>query len=971
MSVAVISTVGLLMRAAAALPLFAAVIATIVALSTLAIGLVVHFRHHGRTWRGALVLLTLALVLLTLSTTWAATDADATAYPTGADWFGVAGAALAAFGMARLIRARIVGRAVDAALEGVIVAVACSYVPWAWAVSRGVGHGQAARTLVPVATWCVVVWLAARLALLGDGTPAGYRYLAAAFVCLLVAHGVLAGAVLGGGTVIRSRLAGATLWSYCLWGIAGLHPSLRQAFGPANQKRSRFGAPYLLSMVALLLVAPVTLVVLAAQHELPRIEVMIASSTIVPVLLAVYLVRQIQDRARAEYRAQHDPLTGLPNRILFVDRVDSALAHARRSGRRASVMFLDLDRFKAINDSLGHAIGNSLLQAVSKRLRATVRETDTVARMGGDEFAVVLTDVEDTEGAVAVAQKIIDAFADPYVAGGRELFTSTSIGISMYPEDGADADLLLKHADTAMYRAKAHGRNTFELYTADLSARAQVRLSLESGLRRALERQHLELHYQPRVDLLSGKVVGLEALARWPHRELGMVGPDVFVPIAEDTGLISPLGEWALDAACAQQRRWLEGGLGPRPIAVNLSARQFSQPTVVDTVAEALDRHQVPPSLLEIEITESIFMRDLGRASATLDALRAMGVRCSIDDFGTGFSGLRYLAGMSIDSLKIDQSFVSHVRRVQDDAPIIEAIIALARSLGLNVIAEGVETEGQARFLLAHGCTQMQGYLFSPALAPDEAEQLLLVDDHTTIAWLHDTIDGDRAALDALPAPVEPTAASRLLAAMCSSDDPVEIDEDELAAILAALVPAEQHGTSPSAFRAASLRLAAGTFIGFMPLSVGLASAGVLPGSSQAVAESVLGHVGFDVNGDDGGDRADLDEMKRLRTRGSEWADASDPASEDPTAEGGSASGTSTGGGSDTPSGSSASTPGGTTTPPPSGASPSTGTAPTTAAPTTAPTTSPAPTTTTTVPGTPPGQGGTPPGHGGTPPGQG
>ena len=376
-----------------------------------------------------------------------------------------------------------------------------------------------------------------------------------------------------------------------------------------------------------------------------------------PVLLAIYLVRQVRSRARAEHRAQHDPLTGLPNQTLFNDRVEVALAQCRRSGTGAAVMFLDLDRFKSINDGLGHAIGNELLQAVAKRLSATLRETDTVARMGGDEFTVLLHDTSRQEDVAATAQKIIEQFSSPFVAGGRELHTTTSIGVALYPADGEDVDTLLKHADSAMYRAKARGRDAFEFYTEDLSNRVQARLSVESALRQAVDRRGLELHYQPQVNLRTGAIVGLEALARWPHNRFGMIMPNVFIPVAEETGLIATLGDWAIDEACAELRRWINAGITPRPVAVNVSARQLGGTSLVAQVERTLQRHDIAPNLLRLEITESVFMRDLATSTETLTRLRDLGVGCSIDDFGTGFSGLE-LSRRSPDRQPQDRSVV-------------------------------------------------------------------------------------------------------------------------------------------------------------------------------------------------------------------------------------------------------------------------------------------------------------------------
>jgi diguanylate cyclase (GGDEF)-like protein len=354
-------------------------------------------------------------------------------------------------------------------------------------------------------------------------------------------------------------------------------------------------------------------------------------------------------------------------------------------------MFLDLDRFKSINDSLGHAVGNQLLQAVAKRLRSTVRETDTVARMGGDEFTVLLNDVSDPEDVAVIARKIVEQFAVPFTAGGRELHTTTSIGIAMFPDDGSDVDTLLKHADSAMYRAKARGRDSFEFYTADLSMRAQARLSVESALRQAVDRHGLDLHYQPKIDLLSGSVVGLEALARWPHRKFGMIMPNVFIPVAEETGLILAIGKWVLRAAGQQAQAWRAEGLPVQRMAVNVSGRQFALAEYPREVAEILGETGLEPAVLELEITESVVMANEVWAEKAIKELKALGISLAIDDFGTGDSSFGRLRHFEVDRLKIDRSFVTSITDHGDDRAIAAAIIAMSRSMHINVTAEGVE----------------------------------------------------------------------------------------------------------------------------------------------------------------------------------------------------------------------------------------------------------------------------------------
>jgi diguanylate cyclase (GGDEF)-like protein len=432
---------------------------------------------------------------------------------------------------------------------------------------------------------------------------------------------------------------------------------------------------------------------------------------------------QIAERERAEERARvlafHDALTGLPNRLLFNDRLRLALAQARRHKRSMAVMFVDLDRFKFVNDSLGHTLGDELLRQVAERLIATVRHTDTVARLGGDEFTLLLPDLHGPEDAAQNARKILNATRRPFLLDGRELYVTPSIGVAVYPEDGRDVDTLLKNADTAMYRAKDEGRDNFQCYTATMNHHALKRLSLESGLRRALPNHELSLEYQPVVNLDGGEIHGFEALLRWKHPLLGSVAPSEFVPVAEATGLILPIGPWVLRTACAQVRRWQETRDYPLAIAVNLSARQFEQADLAEQILRALEETGLSPENLEIEIVESSAMRNTDGAVRTLRALKDIGVRISIDDFGVGYSSLSYLRRLPIDTLKIDRSFVRDITIDPDDAAIVGAVVDLAQTLKLRVVAEGVETEEQLSFLKDRGCDRMQGYLASVPLPPD------------------------------------------------------------------------------------------------------------------------------------------------------------------------------------------------------------------------------------------------------------
>lgn len=430
-------------------------------------------------------------------------------------------------------------------------------------------------------------------------------------------------------------------------------------------------------------------------------------------------------QAELEYQANRDSLTGLANRNLLQDRLRQASAYAERYGHPVWVLFLNLDRFKFVNDTLGHRAGDSLLKAVADRLQNAVRSTDTVARLSADEFVLVLTERTDEHLSPVVVQRIIDAIALPIVIEGYEFVMSSSIGLSVCPTDGNDPEALIKHASIAMYRAKEVGRNCFQFYTSSMNEKALERLRIESDLRSALERNEFQLHYQPQVDLSSGQILGVEALIRWRHPTLGMVAPASFIQTAEEMGLIVPIGTWVLRTACRQSVEWQRGGMGPVRVAVNLSARQFYQHDLVATIEDVLDETGIAPHLLELELTESMMLTDVENAVAIMRSLKALGVHLSIDDFGTGYSSLSYLKRFPIDLLKIDRSFVSDVTADADDAAIVRSIISLAHSLRLKVIAEGVETEGQFAYLQRHGCDYMQGYFYSRPLDASGAEQLL------------------------------------------------------------------------------------------------------------------------------------------------------------------------------------------------------------------------------------------------------
>ncbi|HEX7812247.1 MAG TPA: EAL domain-containing protein [Burkholderiales bacterium] len=433
----------------------------------------------------------------------------------------------------------------------------------------------------------------------------------------------------------------------------------------------------------------------------------------------------INYQQQLERQANYDGLTGLANRNLLHDRMRQGIAYAQRRSRQLALLFIDLDNFKLVNDSLGHEAGDRLLREAGLRLKDQMREDDTVARLGGDEFVVALFDIEDDEVVLNAMQRIIAEMTRPFSIGGRDLYVTCSIGVSLYPKDGEDGITLLRNADTAMYRAKEQGRNGFHFYTSDMNDRAVERLLLETRLRSALERNEFSLAYQPVIDLQTGKICSMEALARWNNPVDGEVPPARFIPIAEETGLILPIGDWVLNTACAQVKAWLDAGLPAVRVAVNLSARQFNRERLVQSITRALANSGLDPGLLELELTESLLMQNADTVVETLRTLKAMGIGLSIDDFGTGYSSLSYLRQFPVDRLKIDRSFVQDIDKDSGSALIVNAVTSLGRSLELKVVAEGVETAEQMHFVRERGCHESQGFLFCRPLTAADMGALL------------------------------------------------------------------------------------------------------------------------------------------------------------------------------------------------------------------------------------------------------
>lgn len=452
-------------------------------------------------------------------------------------------------------------------------------------------------------------------------------------------------------------------------------------------------------------------------------------------------IRYAIERRRAEeqiiHAAFYDHLTQLPNRLLFHDRLKNTIEMAVRSRRTAALLFLDLDNFKRINDTLGHRMGDLLLKSAAERLSGCLRKSDTIARfktelinpsvsrLGGDEFIILLPEIRQCEDTITVAKRIMEDMTHPFSLEGHELFISASLGIAIYPIDGNDVDTLLKNADTAMYHAKALGKNNFQFYEQRMNSAALEKLTLENHLHRGVERGEFLLHYQPQMEVTSGKIVGFEALIRWQHSERGMIQPNVFIPLAEETGLIVPIGDWVLKEACRQNKAWQDAGIPPFAMAVNISTHQLRHPAFVDTVARTLYETGLEPRYLALEITESIMMENIGTNMNTVAELKKMGLQFAIDDFGVGYSSFSYLRQLPIDTIKIDRSFLKDVSSNPDDAAIVSAIIAMSHGLNLEVIAEGVETEEHRQFLREQGCDLFQGFLLSRPMPPEDVEKFL------------------------------------------------------------------------------------------------------------------------------------------------------------------------------------------------------------------------------------------------------
>ncbi len=689
--------------------------------AAMAFGLVLHRRPRPPRvpagWIDPCLFLTVGVAVLALTNAGIGSGPRAGA---GLRTVGLVAYPLLIVGLLRLQSARLPDRAADVLVQAGLVATTFALGLWVLVsparIRLGIPLGGAELAVALAALDLLLLTLAVHLLLLPGERIFVYRGTALGLGFLFGAHLASALALFNGQGLSNGVVSALMVVAFALLAVTALDPSARRLFEPLIGEPARFSAAHLVLTQMGMLAPPAVIAIHAIrQQAIPPAPALGAG--VASVVLAAYLGSLLLQRSVIERRAERDGLTGLPNRMLFSDRLSRALAHARRNGLPVAVMVVDLDRFKEVNDSLGHAAGDELLRHVAERMQACLRDEDTVARLGGDEFALLLPHVAGIEGAVAVARRLLASLADPVEIAGQAVVVSPSIGISLFPQDGDEADTVVEGADAAMYVAKERGRNTFEIFSPALRHEANERLALEAALRRGLEADEFVLHYQPKVDLRTGRVTGAEALVRWNHPEKGLLFPDSFVPLAEQTGLIGALGEWVIAAACEQVAAWRMDGLPDLTVAVNVSPCQLRQ-GLAEYVTSVLRMACIPGRSLELELTESAALESLEVTVQQIEELRAVGVTCSIDDFGTGYCGLSYLNRLPIDGLKIDRSFITELSGGSDT--IVTAVIALGHSLGLKVIAEGVETADQLAYLAARGCDEMQGYLFSKPVPADE-----------------------------------------------------------------------------------------------------------------------------------------------------------------------------------------------------------------------------------------------------------
>ena len=647
---------------------------------------------------------------------------------------------MAAFGAIRIVAFRLGGRQTITERESAIAAAGLGVVffvllvqpepemnPFAPKVADNIFQAgvNATATTIILFSMVFIAWL------MSHDTIANSVPLA------LVSLGQAAATAFGVGLT----LAGTALSWVSPFSLAGLalltaayvHPSISTVLAPTVVSTSELNVRRSLISFSVVLTGPILLGIneLAEGLEIQNFDLSLPTITLassaLSIAVAMHLLGLVRRWAAVEHQGQHDPLTDLPNRPLFFSRLELTIESARLRDARFVVMFLDLDRFKAVNDTLGHEAGDELLRQVARRLDSAsdrVGPALTVARLGGDEFGIIVPQVKDARHSHAVGRLFLDQFLEPFDVGLRDIYVTPSIGIAQFPTDGTSVEELIENADTAMFEAKERGRNTVVSYSPEQRVPGAHRLEIEAALHRAIEREELELYYQPQIDISTGKIFAVESLLRWVHPTLGRISPEKFVPVAEESTLIDQIGKWTIEEACTSAARWVEIGLPPINVAVNLSPRQFQKSVhLTDNVARALRSSGLPPERLELELTESLALEKPEEVNETLSRFREMGIRTAIDDFGVGHTGLDYLDRISVDTLKIDRSFINRIG--ESGAPLVTAVISLARGLNLDVIAEGVETRAQVNFLTSHGCRYMQGYLFSKPLTGPQLEQVL------------------------------------------------------------------------------------------------------------------------------------------------------------------------------------------------------------------------------------------------------
>jgi diguanylate cyclase (GGDEF)-like protein len=756
-------------------------------------------------------------------------------YPSYADALELAAYPVIILGLLRLVRARLSERPLDTLLVAAIVPTAFgafAWMPLVSALTRWVpgAHKAAWMTVAFLVVDALALAMLARLTVMFRGRPLSYQLLLAAFGALLGAHVSRAAATIT--SVMPAPFGSQTLMlaAFGLIAAAALHPSLLPAAARMRPRPAPIGRWHIALLAVAVIVVPIVVMVQYADAG-SWVAYAVGAPALVSLLAIAHLGRLVRERGRLEHDSTHDLLTALPNRARFHEELVRALLCGGTP--KFAVGFVDLDRFKKVNDSLGHDAGDELLRQVSRRLQDRVRTGDIVARLAGDEFGVLLHDVDSDETALSVARRLLDGFLAEFDIFGHEVFMTPSVGLALAPRDGEDAETLLKNADLAMYEAKRRGRNTVEVYSSALGADSQQQLAVETRLHTGIDAGEMVVHYQPKVSLHTGQITGVEALVRWQHPTIGLVPPGAFMDLAEETGLVASIGEQVLHQACRQVQDWRRTGFPELTVSVNLSIRQFQLHDVGAVVADALESSGLPAHALELELTESAELGHAELVGDVLESLRTLGVRCSIDDFGTGYTGIAYLNDLPVDKIKLDKTFIDSIKD-GSDAPFVRAMIAMAHSLGLEVIAEGVETPQQAIFLRAQGCDTMQGFLFSQPLPADELHGLLSsldTDDEYAVVF-------PMPGIEALSVGYGEATDARALGDLLWGEQQVP---SGLRLVDAA---AQDDEVYPGGMARRTLVLTSAAGVMAVPLFLGLGSAGALPPHLQHAVAAAFDRVG-------------------------------------------------------------------------------------------------------------------------------